>query len=184
MTVFRLIQSDYRKHQNYGGSFFGIIFFTQGFWAVFQYRIAHYFHSKVKLQPIRIILQIWMLFWQKTIEVTTGISIPAAARIGKAFYIGHFGAIIIHPDAVIGDDCNIAQGVTVGVSGLSEKRGVPVIGDRVFLGANCVVAGPVVIGNNALIGACSLVNKSVEENAVVLGVPAAVISYHGSNGYI
>ncbi|WP_245946002.1 serine O-acetyltransferase [Flavobacterium magnum] len=172
------------RYRSYGGHVVGIVFFTQGFWASTQYRIAHYIHTRVTLQPFRIVLRLWMLFWQKSVEILTGISIPAAARIGHGFYIGHFGTIIIHPDVVIGNNCNIAQGVTIGVSGVEGRRGVPVIGDRVFLGANSVIAGPITVGNDVLVGACSLVNKSVAENAVVQGVPAAVLSNRGSNGYI
>ncbi|MEG1230291.1 MAG: serine acetyltransferase, partial [Flavobacterium sp.] len=65
-----------------------------------------------------------------------------------------------------------------------EKRGVPVIGNEVYIGVNTVVSGKIVIGNGVLIGACSMVNTSVEDNAVVSGVPSVVISNKGSKGYI
>jgi len=122
--------------------------------------------------------------WQKIIEITTGISIPASAKIGHSFYIGHFGGIILNSDTVIGSNCNISQGVTIGVSGLSEKRGVPVIGNNVYIGANAVLVGKINIGNNCIIGACSLVTRDLPDNAVALGVPAEIISYKGSGGYI
>jgi serine O-acetyltransferase len=183
MTLFYLIKSDYKKHQKYGGNFFVIVFFTQGFWAVFQYRIAHFVYSKVRWQPFRMLLLL-TLVWQKGIEIFTGISIPASAKIGHSFYIGHFGGIIINRNAVIGDNCNISQGVTIGVSGQGEKRGVPVVGNEVYIGANSVLAGKITIGNNVLIGACSMVNSSLLNNVVVLGVPAVVISKNGSKGYI
>lgn len=184
MNLFQLIHSDYKKHKKYGGHFFGIVFLTQGFWAVFQYRIAHFIYSKVSSQPFRLLSQIVMVFWQKIIEITTGISISASSRIGHSFYIGHFGGIIINANSIIGNNCNISQGVTIGVSGRGERRGTPVIGDEVYIGANAVVSGNIIIGNDVLIGASSLVNKSVTERAVVLGVPAVVISQKGSKGYI
>jgi serine O-acetyltransferase len=183
MTLFHLIKSDYKKHQKYGGNFFVIVFLTQGFWAVFQYRLAHFLYSKVRWQPFRMLLLL-TLVWQKGIEIFTGISIPASATIGHSFYIGHFGGIIINRNAVIGDNCNISQGVTIGVSGQGEKRGVPVVGNEVYIGANSVLAGKITIGNNVLIGACSMVNSSLLNNVVVLGVPAVVISQNGSKGYI
>jgi serine O-acetyltransferase len=184
MTVFQLIKSDFKKYKNYGGHFFSIVFFTQGFWAIFQYRIAHFIHCKIQWQPFRFILKMFASFWQKAIEIVTGISIPPSAKIGHSFYIGHFGNIIINSNAIIGANCNISQGVTIGVSGQGDKRGVPIIGNEVYIGANSVIAGKINIGNNVLIGACSMVNKSLFDNSVAIGVPALVISQKGSKGYI
>ncbi len=184
MTTFHLIYSDYKKMKNYGSNFIVILFFTQAFWAIFQYRIAHFFNEKIKIQPFRHIFMLFMYSWQKMIEILTGISIPASVKIGHSFYIGHFGGIIINSDAVIGNDCNISQGVTIGVSGLGDKRGVPIIGNNVYIGANCVVAGKIVIEDNVLIGACSLVNTDVKSNCTILGVPAYIVSDRGSKGYI
>jgi serine O-acetyltransferase len=184
MNLVQLLHSDYKKYQKYGGHFFVIVFFTQGFWAVFQYRIAHFIYTKVKWQPFRFLGLLLMLFWQKVIEITTGIAIPASTQIGHSFYIGHFGGIIINANAVIGNNCNISQGVTIGVSGRGENRGTPILGDEVYIGANAVVSGNITIGNNVLIGACSLVNHSFPSDTVVLGVPATIISTKGSKGYI
>jgi serine O-acetyltransferase len=184
MTIFQLIRSDYKKYQKYGSHFFVIFFFTQGFWALIQYRIASYIYANLRIPLLRQILLFVCLIGQKIIEISTGISIPASAKIGHSFYIGHFGGIIINADAIIGTNCNISQGVTVGVSGLGGKRGVPVIGNEVYIGANTVVAGKITVGNNVLIGACSLVNFSLLDNSVALGVPAVIISQNGSKGYI
>jgi serine O-acetyltransferase len=183
MNCIQYIVSDYKKHKSYGGNFLSIIFFTQGFWATFQYRVAHAVYN-LKFPVVKQILQLLCLLWQKTIEITTGISIPASVKIGKSFYIGHFGGIILNAQSIIGENCNISQGVTIGVSGVNEKRGVPTIGNHVYIGANSVVAGKITIANSVLIGACSFVNTSVEENAVMLGVPAIKISEKSSKGYI
>jgi serine O-acetyltransferase len=184
MTLFKLIQSDYCKYKKYGGHFFSIVMLNQGFWAVFQYRIAHWIHQKIKLQPFRFIFNTVILFWRKVIEMVTGISIPGSVSIGHSFYIGHFGGIVFNSNAVLGDNCNVSQGVTIGVSGIDERRGVPIIGNNVYIGANAVLAGKITIGNNVLIGACSMVNSSLADNVVVLGVPAIVVSSNGSKGYI
>ncbi|MEW5676287.1 serine acetyltransferase [Flavobacterium enshiense] len=184
MTSLQLLQSDYKKYKKYGGNFISIVFFTQGFWAIFQYRTANFIYRKVKIPVIRQFLLLLCLIWQKLIETITGISIPASATIGRSFYIGHFGGIIFNAKTHIGDNCNVSQGVTIGVSGLGERRGVPVIGNNVYIGANAVVAGKITIGNNVVVGACSLVTSDVQENNVVLGVPAAVVSNKGSEGYI
>jgi serine O-acetyltransferase len=183
INLIHLIVSDYKKHQKYGGNLFTIIFLTQGFWASFQYRVAHYVH-KLNLPIIKYLLKLICLLWQKLIEISTGISIPASVQIDHSFYIGHFGGIILNANAIIGNNCNISQGVTIGVSGINENRGVPIIGNNVYIGANAVIAGKIKIGNNVLIGACSFVNNDVEENAVMLGVPAIKISNNGSFNYI
>ena len=183
MNAFRLIQSDYTKYKKYGGSFITIVFFTQGFWASFQYRWAHAVY-RLKIPVLKQLLQIICMIWQKLIEITTGISIPASAKIGSSLYIGHFGGIIINSNTVMGSNCNISQGVTIGVSGTDARRGVPVIGNNVYIGANTIVAGKIIIGNNVLIGAASLMAKDAMDESVWLGVPAVKISDYGSNGYI
>lgn len=184
MTVFKLIQSDYCKYKKYGGHFFAIVFLSQGFWAIFQYRIANGIYRKLRIPLVRQVFLLFCLLWQKIIEITTGISIPASVQIGHSFYIGHFGGIILNGNAVIGNNCNISQGVTIGISGIENKRGVPIIGNDVYIGANAVLAGKITVGNTVLVGACSMVNSSFADNTVVMGVPAVVISNHGSKGYI
>ena len=183
MNWLSLIKSDYKKYKKYGGNFFSIVFFTQGFWAVFQYRLAYNVY-KMRIPIVKQLLQFICLIWQKIIEIVTGISIPASAQIGHSFYIGHFGGIILNAKTIIGNNCNLAQGVTIGVSGLNENRGVPIIGNNVYVGVNSVIAGKITIGNNVLIGSSSLVTSNVEDNAVMLGVPATKISNQGSREYI
>lgn len=184
MTVFQLIKSDYKRYQKYGSNIFVILFFTQGFWATFQYRVAHYIYLRIKWKPFRFPLLFLALIWLKIIEMTTGISIPYSATIGHSFYIGHFGGIIINSNAIIGNNCNVSQGVTIGVSGKGKNRGVPTLGNYVYIGAHAVIAGKINIGNNVLIGACSMVKDTFPDNSVVFGVPAILISQEGSKGYI
>jgi serine O-acetyltransferase len=179
-----MLISDYKKYKKYGGNFFTILFFTQGFWAIFQYRVANYFYRKITIPGIRQLTLFILLIWQKTIEIMTGISIPASAKIGHSFYIGHFGGIILNANSVIGNNCNISQGVTIGVSGLGKNRGVPTIGNNVYIAANVVLVGKIDIGDNAVLGANSLVKNNVLQNQVVLGVPAIVVSTKGSYNYI
>lgn len=183
MNLFQLLYSDYKKYKKYGGNFVSILFFTQGFWAIFQYRIANFVYQ-LKIPVLKQLFQVVCLVWQKIIEILTGISIPSSAKIGHSFYIGHFGGIIINAKAAIGNNCNVSQGVTIGVSGLNENRGVPKIGNNVYLGANSVVAGNICIGDDVLVSACSLVIKDVESSSIVSGVPAVKISSKGSKEYI
>jgi serine O-acetyltransferase len=113
-----------------------------------------------------------------------GIDIPASVQIGSGLYIGHFGGIVINREAVIGRNCNLSHGVTIGQVNRGDKMGSPVIGDNVFIGPGAKVIGRIRVGNCAAIGANSVVVDDVPERAVVVGVPGRVISYDGSNGYI
>jgi len=92
--------------------------------------------------------------------------------------------IIINAKAVIGKNCNISQGVTIGVSGRGEHRGVPIIGDQVYIGANATIAGAIQVGSHAVIGANSLVIQDVGASTTVLGVPAVKVSDNNSAGYV
>lgn len=183
MNCIKLLVSDYKKYKLYGGNLITIVFFTQGFWAIFQYRIAHAVY-KMPIPILKQLLKILCLFWQKGIEIVTGISIPASTQIGHSFYIGHFGSIILNAKTIIGNNCNVSQGVTVGVSGQGKNRGIPKIGNNVYIGANAVVVGNIVIEDNVLIAACSLVNTDVTCNSVMLGVPAIKVSEKSSEGYV
>ena len=113
-----------------------------------------------------------------------GISIPFNAQIGKGFYIGHFGCIVVSPATVMGKNVNILQGVTIGVANRGDNAGVATIGDGVYIGPGAKIIGAVTIGNNVAIGANAVVTHDVPDNAVVAGVPARIISMKGAEGYV
>lgn len=183
--MFSIFKKDLKKYKTYSNSNSLVLILTQqGLWALFIYRISNSIYTSKTPVLIKRILLVFCLIFQKSIEILTGISLPYSATIGERFYIGHFGGIIVNAKAVIGNNCNISQGVTIGVSGIKDKRGVPVIGNNVYIGANAVVAGKVTVGDGAVIGANSLVTKDVLSETTVLGVPAIQINEHNSNGYI
>ncbi|MDO5981678.1 serine O-acetyltransferase [Flavivirga spongiicola] len=181
-----MFSQDIRKYKKYSGnkSAITLIITNQGLWALFVYRASNSIYKSKLPRIIKRILLVFAVICQKWIEIITGISLPYTSRIGAGFYIGHFGGIIINASAVIGVNCNISQGVTIGVSGREEKRGVPIIGNNVYIGTNAVIAGKINIGDNCVIGANSLVINSVEANKTVLGVPAVVINNNTSKDYI
>ena len=113
-----------------------------------------------------------------------GITISPSTPIGSGFYIAHFGGIIVNTDATIGKNCNLNHVVTIAQTNRGKRKGVPVIGDNVYIGPGSKIIGKITIGNNAAIGANCVVTKDVPENAVVVGVPGKVISYEGSAGYV
>ncbi|HEX8612561.1 MAG TPA: serine acetyltransferase [Telluria sp.] len=113
-----------------------------------------------------------------------GISIPFDTRIGPGFYIGHFGGIVVNSQAVIGRNCNISQGITIGQLNRGERKGVPTLGDNIYVGPGAVIVGAVTIANGCAIGANAVVTRDLGENSVAVGIPAKVISTQGSEGYV
>jgi len=156
----------------------------QGLWALFQYRVASSIYRSSLSPSRKRLLLLLTEVWRKPIEIATGISLPYRASIEPGFYIGHFGNIFVHPDAVIGERCNIHQGVTIGISGRGAARGVPTIGDRVYIGPGASVLGKLSIGDDAVISANSLVVGDVPAHTTAMGVPARVISKNGSEEFI
>jgi serine O-acetyltransferase len=117
-------------------------------------------------------------------SIRFGISISPDVQIGAGFYIGHFGGIVVNEQAVIGANCNISQGVTIGQINRGSAAGCPVIGNNVYIGPGAKVIGRIHIGDHAAIGANAVVTKDVPSNTSVGGVPAKVLSDKGSEGYV
>ncbi len=113
----------------------------------------------------------------------TGIQITPSTKIGRGFYIGHWGSIVVNA-ASLGENVNIIQTCTIGVAYRGDRGGIPTIGDNVYIGAGARIFGGITIGNNAAIGVNSVVTRDVPDNSVAVGVPAKVISMTGSKGYI
>ena len=174
----------YFRHQK---SFWGkvkSVILTQGIWAIIVYRAGSWCHNrKGKYIWVRWALPFLTAF-QKMIEITTGIVLPFTAKIGKGLYIGHFGGIILSPNSVLGDYCNISQGITIGQAGRGGAQHTPVIGDRVYIGPGAKIFGGIKIGNDVAIGANAVVTKDLPDNAVAVGVPARIINYNGSRGFV
>jgi len=113
-----------------------------------------------------------------------GFDISPKTKIGRGLYIGHFGGVVISPYAVLGSNINLAQGVTIGATSRGHKAGAPILEDRVWVGANAIIVGKVVIGHDALIAPGAYVNFDVPSMSVVLGNPGQIVSNAGSVGYI
>ena len=100
--------------------------------------------------------------------------IPYTCEIGKGSKFAYKGmGVVIHARAKIGENCIIAQQVTVG--GRSKIYDVPVIGNNVYLGAGAKILGDVVIGDDVVVGANAVVIHSVDSGCAVAGVPAKTI---------
>lgn len=112
-----------------------------------------------------------------------GIEIPPSVDIGSGLYIPHCGNIVVHNQAVIGCNCTISNGVTLGYSARGQNKGVPQIGDNVYISPGAKVLGNIVICDNSIIGANSVVLNDMPENAVIVGIPAKTISLKGAGDY-
>jgi serine O-acetyltransferase len=176
------IHGDFRRYRVTNDPALRTLFLSQGFWASCVYRI-----SRAALE--RGGIAAWLArplaaLAQKAVEIVTGISLPPACEVGDGLYIGHYGSIIVSPQARIGHNCSLAQNVTIGVAPSSEGRGAPTIGNRVFIGAHSVIVGRITVGDDAVVCAGSVVTKSVPARAVAMGNPARVVSYDGSFDYV
>ena len=107
----------------------------------------------------------------------TGIEIHPGARIGRRCFIDHGMGVVIGETTIVGDDCHLYQGVTLGgTSTLQEKRH-PTLEEGVVVGAGAKVIGAVTIGAHARIGAGAVVVASVPPRATVVGVPGHVVAF-------
>lgn len=130
--------------------------------------------ARIALEPPRMVLGV-------LIKILWGIEISRHAKIGPGLYVGHFGGITVSPHAVIGANCSLSQGVTIGIAGEGEQRGAPVIGDDVYIGPGARLFGAIRVGNNVKIGANAVVHRNIPDNAVVALDPGfRIISYRGN----
>lgn len=144
----------------------------QSVWAVAVYRYGRHLEG---LPPgwWRRMQTPFYWFAQRVVETATGIGLPKSAVIGPGLRIWHFGGLFVHPEVVIGANCTLRQGVTLG--NRYEDGPAPVIGDNVEFGAYAQVLGGVRVGNNCRIGAMSVVLCDVPDGATAVGAPARII---------
>lgn len=131
------------------------------------------------------VLGIYYRFKLDIIERKTGIHIEGNPNIGRGLIIGHYGRIIINGSAVFGEQIYITHGVTIGRNSVGKRKGVPIIGNRVRIGANVTIVGNVHIGNDVLIAPNAFVNIDVPDHSVVVGNPCVI--HHkedATKGYI
>jgi serine O-acetyltransferase len=113
-------------------------------------------------------------------RMVTGIDIHPGAEIGPGLFIDHGQGVVIGETAVVGRDVTLYQGVTLGSTGKERKaKRHPTLGDRVLVAAGAMILGDIVIGDDAKVGAGSVVLRSVPAGATVVGVPGRVVAVNG-----
>ena len=144
----------------------------QSIWAIAVYRFGRRVDRR-RHGLVRKLLSTWYWLIFRLVETLTGISLPKEAQIGPGLRIWHFGNIFINPQSVMGANCTLRQGVTLG--NRVDGGPSPTLGDNVELGAYAQILGGVTIGSGAKIGAMSVVLVDVPAGATAVGNPARII---------
>ena len=142
-----------------------------GYKALCRYRYAHYFWQKGQKH-----LAFYISYRTK---IKTGIDIHPAAEIGTGIFIDHGVGLVIGETSVIGNDCVLYQGVTLGGTGKDTGKRHPTLEDGVMVSAGASILGPVTIGAHSKIGAGSVVLKDIPPHSTVVGVPGRVVRQNG-----
>lgn len=148
------------------GSSIEVLLLYPGVHALFWYRIARFFY-KIKFRFVAKLLCYTTRFF-------TGIEIHPGAKIGKNLFIDHGHGVVIGETSVIGDNCTIYQGATLGGTGKEHNKRHPTLGNNVVIGAGAKVLGNITLGDNVKVGANSVVLRDVPANCTVVGVGRVV----------
>ena len=142
-----------------------------GLRAIWMHRIAHWLWRKKLRLLARVISEIGRFL--------NGIEIHPGAQIGKGFFIDHGMGVVIGETTIIGDNCTLFQGVTLGGTGKEKGKRHPTLRNGVVVGTGAKILGNIEIGDGVRIGAGSVVVKSVPPNCTVVGVPGRVVKRRG-----
>jgi serine O-acetyltransferase len=112
----------------------------------------------------------------------TGIEIHPGAHIGRRFFIDHGMGVVIGETALIGDDCTLYHGVTLGGTSWAKGKRHPTLGNGVVVGAGAKILGPIEIGDRAKIGSNAVVVRPVPGGATAIGIPARIVESHENGG--
>jgi serine O-acetyltransferase len=151
--------SAYRNYDPAAKSNIEILLLYPGPKALFFHRIGHIFYRSKLHFFARLVCELSRFI--------TGIEIHPGAQIGRRLVIDHGMGVVIGETAVIGDDCIIFHGVTLGGLKFDRVKRHPTVGNKVLIGTGAKILGPVQIGDGARIGANAVVTKDVEANTTV-----------------
>lgn len=141
---------------------------------IFFYRCLNTIHL-MNNTVIKTIFLLLLFPFYLVLNILFGVSIPRGCTIGPGLIIYHYSGIVINTHVIIGENCVIRQGVTIG--NRKSDDDVPTIGDNVDIGAGAVIIGKIKIGDNVKIGANAVVLKDVPDNCTAVGNPARHIKF-------
>ena len=153
---------------------FEIITCYSGVQAVLLYRLTHF-------------LWRYRLYWLARFISTfarwvTGIEIHPGAVIGRRFFIDHGMGVVIGETAIIGDDCMLYHGVTLGGTTWDKVKRHPTLKNGVVIDAGAKILGPVILGENVRVGSNSVVVRSIDDNETVVGIPGRIVRKKAEDG--
>ncbi|MBQ3084663.1 MAG: serine O-acetyltransferase [Clostridia bacterium] len=172
--MFKRIREDlnaYQERDPAAKSKAQIFFLYNGFHAVLGYRLSHWLYRHK-----RYFLARWVSQYTK---FRTGVEIHPAATIGRRLCIDHGTGIVIGETCVIGDNCLLYQGVTLGGTGKETGKRHPTLEDNVIVGSGAKVLGPFTIGSHSKIAANAVVLEEIPPYSTAVGVPAKVVRQNG-----
>ena len=148
-----------------------VLLLYQGVHALIWHRIAHWFYQKRMFFIARLISQIARFF--------TLIEIHPGAQLGHGILIDHGAGVVIGETAVVGDNCTIYQGVTLGGVGTKKGKRHPTLGNNVTVGSGAKILGSFQVGDNCSIAANAVLLQPLEENITAVGIPAQPVKKDG-----
>ncbi len=148
-----------------------ILLTYSGLHAVLIYRLSHKIYLSGYRTTARVISQLG--------KFLTGVEIHPGATIGKGLFIDHGAGVVIGETTVIGNNCLLYQGVTLGGNGKDKGKRHPTLGNNVMVGCGAKVLGPFTIGDNVKIAANAVVLNEIPPNCTAVGAPARVVKKDG-----
>ena len=148
-----------------------VLLLYQGVHALIWHRFAHWFYRHRMFFIARLISQVARFF--------TMIDIHPGAQLGHGILIDHGAGVVIGETAVVGDNCTIYQGVTLGGVGTQKGKRHPTLGNNVMVGAGAKILGAFEVGDNCYIAANAVLLKPLEDNVTAVGIPARPVKKDG-----
>lgn len=148
-----------------------VLLLYQGVHALIWHRFAHWFYCHKMFFIARLLSQICRFL--------TLIEIHPGAQMGRGILIDHGSGVVIGETAVVGDNCTIYQGVTLGGVGLNKGKRHPTLGNNVTVGCGAKILGDFEVGDNCSIAANAVLLKPLEDNVIAAGIPARPVKKDG-----
>ncbi|GAB1367302.1 serine acetyltransferase [Candidatus Cloacimonadaceae bacterium] len=149
-----------------------------------SYRIIFLFRLCKYLKAKNMILYLPVYFMYRFVCAFYNVDLPVVTDAGPGLYMFHCYGIVINGDTIIGSNCNISHGVSIGKASRGKRIGTATIGNNVYLGPGAKIEGRVHIGDHAVIGANAVVVEDVPEKAVLANPKAIVLNFTGSDAYV
>lgn len=165
VSLIQQVREDYLAHDKRWS--------VPGFQAIAVYRLGRWYKT-LKPRLLRVPFALVARPMHVFVRNVYGIELPFSASIGRRVVIYHQHGIVIHGNSVIGDDCIIRQGVTLGIRSMDRLTAAPVLGNGVDIGCGAKILGGVQIGDGAKIGANAVVLNNVPARTTAIGVPAKI----------